>query len=85
VSGPFVVTTPDELRELIREAVRAELAEHRPAESEWVDTKQAAALLGRHEKTVAAMARRGELPAKRLGNQWRLKRADCLAKLAGLL
>jgi len=27
VSGPFVVTTPDELRELIREAVRAELAE----------------------------------------------------------
>jgi len=83
VSGPLIVTTPEELRELIREAVRAELAESGATDlpSEWVDTATAAEILGRHPKTVARMAKLGQLPAKRLGNQWRYKRVDCLAYL----
>lgn len=81
--GPVVVTTPEELLALIREGVRLELAAQQPPAAEWVDTSYTAAILGRHPKTVAAMARRGELPAKRLGNQWRFRRSDLDAHLNG--
>lgn len=34
---------------------------------------QASGLLGLHPKTVARMARRGELPAIRIGRYWRFR------------
>ncbi len=78
----LVVIEIDVLRELIREVVRDEHCETRPA-SEWVGTAAAARILQCHAKTVARMARRGEIPATRLGNQWRFRRADLDACLAG--
>lgn len=78
----LVVIEIDVLRELIREVVRDEHWETRPG-SEWVGTADAADILGYHPKTVAGMARRDEIPATRLGSQWRFRRADLDAHLAG--
>jgi excisionase family DNA binding protein len=78
----LVVIEVDLLRELLREVVRDEQGATLPA-NEWVRTAAAANILGRHPKTVARMARRGEIPATRLGNQWRFRRADLDAHLAG--
>ncbi len=78
----LVVMEVDVLRELIREVVRDEQGEALQA-NEWVGTTAAANIVGCHAKSVARMARRGELPATRLGNQWRFRRADLDAHLAG--
>jgi len=72
-----------ELVQLFEDAFRRVLSEQRPAESEWINTEAAAALIGEHPKTTARRARTGEIPAKRLGNQWRFRRSDVLASIEG--
>ena len=78
----LVVIEVDVLRELIRDVVRDEQGEA-PQANEWVGTAAAANILGCHAKTAARMARRGEIPATRLGSHWRFRRADLDAYLAG--
>lgn len=55
--------------------------ELRPAETEVLTTAQAAALLQTGDDVVAEMARSGELPARRVGGEWRFARAAILAWL----
>jgi len=72
----MVVIAADDLRELIRGEVRRLLEQWAPREPEWIDTAEAAKILGEHPKTTARRARNGDIPARRLGNQWRFRRAD---------
>jgi molybdopterin-binding protein len=46
-------------------------------------THQAAGLLRLHAKSVQSLARRGKLPAVRVGRKWLFPRAALLAKLGG--
>ena len=80
-----VVVSSDELRALIRAAVddalaaRASAANEAPAE--WLDARGAAAVLAVHPRTVAKLAKSGELPASRVGKLLRFRRADVAAFL----
>ena len=76
----LVVVDPVELATLIQQAVHEALDLREPA-PEWLDTSTAAALLGLHPKTVARMARKSEVPARRVGRSWRFKRSDVIALL----
>jgi excisionase family DNA binding protein len=41
-----------------------------------VNSRQAAELLGIHAKTLQAMARRGEVPAHRIGDLWKYRESE---------
>jgi excisionase family DNA binding protein len=41
-----------------------------------LDTEQAAALLHIHPKTLQRLARKGEVPAYRVGDLWRFRASD---------
>jgi excisionase family DNA binding protein len=45
--------------------------------------EEAAAYLRLHERTVGRLLKQGELPGVKVGRQWRLRRADLDAYLAG--
>lgn len=80
----LVVLTVEQLTAVVREAVRAELGDRaRDAEppSEWLDAEQAAAIVQVHARTMRNLAASGELPATRVGKQWRFRRADLDAYL----
>lgn len=82
MSSAVIVTTPEELRAIVRAEVRAALAEQRePEPAEWLDTAGAAELLGVHPRTIARMANRGELPCTRVGRLLRFERDELLAWL----
>ena len=80
-----IVTTPEELRAIVREAIDEALAVRRPAPSdtppEWIDTSVAAALLGVSTRQVAKMAKAGDLPHGNVGRLLRFRRSDVLALL----
>ena len=82
-AGAIIVVSPEELRDLVRTAVREALSAGRPAAepSEWLDAAGAAALLGVHRRTVTNLVKRGRLPASRVGRLLRIRRADVLAVL----
>jgi excisionase family DNA binding protein len=71
----LIVTTREQLSEIIRQAVRAELGGN-IAPAQWLDTTGAAAILRIHPKTVGRLARTGELQASRLGRSWRFRQSD---------
>ncbi|MGD9694803.1 MAG: helix-turn-helix domain-containing protein [Thermoleophilia bacterium] len=52
-------------------------------EREVLDLSEAAALLRVDEAVIRAAAEAGEIPARRLGDQWRLSRRALLAWLGG--
>lgn len=82
MSAPaIVVLEVEQLRSLIREAVRAELANVRQPE-EWLDVKGAAEYLGLCREYLCKLARRGEIPASRLGRDWRFRRSELDAHMA---
>ena len=59
-------------------------AEVRPdSETEVMTPRQLADLLQVDEPTVVELAERGELPARRVGREWRFARSAVLAWLAG--
>lgn len=65
-----------ELRALIREEIRAELAEQ-AAQSEWLSAYDAAQILGVHPKTLRKWIREKRLEATRAGDRhYRIRRAD---------
>ena len=79
---PVVVVTPNDLRELVRDAVREALAGRREQDTgEWVDAAGAAAILGVHVRTVGNLAKRSELPSSRVGRLLRFRHADVTAYL----
>jgi excisionase family DNA binding protein len=52
-----------------------------PAETEVLTSAQLAELLQVDEETVVELAERGELPARKLGDEWRFSRSAILAWL----
>lgn len=50
---------------------------------ELLTCAEAAAYLRVHERTVARLLTRGALPGVKVGRQWRLRKADLDAYLAG--
>jgi excisionase family DNA binding protein len=80
VSELAVTLTTEQLRELIRDAVRVELA-RQPDQSarEVLTLKEAAEFLDRHPKVVMQMVRAGTLPAHFISEREpRFKRAELL-------
>lgn len=77
-----IVTIPvDELQQLVRDAVRAELAEQRPAEDEWMDAEAVAKMLSVERTTVPTLCRRDGLPHYRPGRTYTFRRSEVLAWL----
>ncbi len=85
MSGPVILTTPEELTRIVRDAVREELATRAPstndAASEWIDTRVAADLLGVSTRQIAKMAKAGTLPHSNVGRLLKFRRSDVLAIL----
>lgn len=87
----MIVTSPDELRAIVRAAVEEALATRAangPPSGEWIDTGAAAALLGVSTRQVAKLAassrgRPALLASTRVGRLLRFRRADVLALLSG--
>ena len=50
-----------------------QMNERSPGFEPLLDSKEAARLLGIHSKTLQQMARRGEVPAVRVGRFWRFR------------
>lgn len=71
----------DDLRALVRDAVRAEIESH-SSEREVMTAKQVAELLGTHPVVVRRYVRTRGLPANKIGSSYRFKRADVLEWLA---
>jgi excisionase family DNA binding protein len=82
MSNTLVLIEAAALRELIREVLRESFDQWSPA-PEYLDSKQGAALVGLHPKTLAALARRGEIPGVRVGRAWRFRRRDLEIFMAG--
>lgn len=82
-AAAVIVVTPDELRELVRDAVRAELDAREAQESggEYLDAAATAKLLKVNRRTVTKLVSNGTLPAARLGRLYRFRRSDVLAVL----
>ena len=70
----MILLTPDELRQVVRDAVREALSEAKPPATELLTTEQAAAEMGVAPKTIRRRIRTGELRAERHGSRWRIRR-----------
>ena len=78
-------------QELVAEAIRAldtakmpvGFARPSPGTRDVLTTAQLAELLQTDEKTVRAIAQKGELPGRKVGRDWRFSRAGVLDWLAG--
>jgi excisionase family DNA binding protein len=66
-----IVVDPEELRELIQDAVNSAMA-GRSQPSEWIDARSAP--MG--AKAFQRLAREGALPAVKLGKKWQARRSD---------
>lgn len=76
-----LVLTPEEVRDLVRVAVREELEARADPARDILTAEDVAALLSVHVKTVAKLVVRDGLPARRLGREYRFCRADVVAWL----
>lgn len=72
----IVTLTIEELRELVRDAVRAELAAEPPEPAAMLSLTEAAAIARLHRRTLRKHAERGSLRASQIGRAWRVRRAD---------
>lgn len=79
-----VLTTPEELRTLIREAVAEALSakDRGGAVQEVLTSEQAGKLLGLHPKVVIGYVTSKGLPGQRLGRIWRFRRTELLEWMA---
>lgn len=75
---PLVMLSADELAQLVRDAVRAELGAAVIAAREILTRDEAAELLQVHPQVVLRLVRSDGLPASKVGPQYRFKRADVL-------
>lgn len=76
-----VTLTVDELRALVREAVREERSAPVEEAAEVLTREQVARLLQVNAHFVPKLIKQG-MPAHRLGEQWRFRRSEVLAWLA---
>ena len=81
----LVLVTAGELRALVAEEL-AKLHANAPANqdapaSEWLTAEDAAAFMNLHPRTLARMARRGELAVAKIGRHARYRRSDLAAFL----
>jgi hypothetical protein len=67
----LIVVDPEELRELIQDAVSCALAGHGQP-SEWLDARSAP--MG--ARAFQRLAREGAFPAVKLGKKWQARRSD---------
>lgn len=82
-AAAVTLLTAEQLRAIVREAVREELKLVRSEDSDVLDTEAAGELLRMHPAVVARRAKKHELPGHQLpGGQWRFRRAELLAWLA---
>jgi excisionase family DNA binding protein len=82
VSALAVTLTVDELHDLIRKAIRAEVSSQRE-EQEVLDRAKCAKLLDVTERTVVKWAEEDGMPGKKLpGGHWRFRRSLVLAWLS---
>jgi excisionase family DNA binding protein len=72
----IVQLTVADLKALIAEAVAEGAAKARPTELEYLTLAQAAKLLGCDERTVTTYIKTRELPAVKLGHEWRFASAE---------
>lgn len=74
-----VTLTVDELRALVRDAVRAELGERTETTAEIMTREQVAELLNVDVRTITNYVKKRGLPATKLGgNEWRFRRTEVL-------
>ena len=79
MSALAVTLTVDELRALVRDAVRAELGDRAEPESEFMTRDQVAELLHVDVRSVTNYVKKRGLPAMKLGgNEWRFRRSEVL-------
>lgn len=80
MSAPLVVLTPEQLEQLVRSAVRAELAAQRNPQPAQMSVLEAAHALGCTERHVRRLVRVGRIRATKLTNggssRVRIARAD---------
>ena len=77
-----LVLTAEEVRDLVRTAVREELASQQHPERDVLTAEHVADMLAVHVKTVAKLVVCDGLPARRLGREYRFNRDEVLAWLA---
>lgn len=77
----LVVATADQLRQIIREEVRAAFAEASPPDvADVLDTEGVARMLGVNPQTIPRLVKTKGLPSlRRIGTHYRFRRADVLA------
>lgn len=74
MSSMVVQLTTEQLEELVRKAVRAELGERQEA-PQYLKRAELAQVLGCSEKTILRLIKSEGLPAQRLGAEWRFELA----------
>lgn len=72
----IVQLTVGELKALIAEAVAAGAAHAHPEQLEYLTLAQAAKMMGCDERTVTTYVKTRELPATKLGHEWRFARQE---------
>jgi excisionase family DNA binding protein len=84
-TDPMIVTlTAEQLRDIVRAAVREELAATRSnVPAAMLTPSEVAKALRLSTRHVRNLLAEGELPAVRVGSRWRVKRTDVDAYLAG--
>lgn len=73
-----VTLTIDDFRSLVREVIRGELASLAGEAHDVMTRDEAAAMLKVHPKVLVTYVKRFNLPAKRLGREWRFRRSELL-------
>ena len=76
-----LVLTPEEVRDLVRKAVREELDARGDLNRDVLTAEEVAALLSVHPKTVTKLVTREGMPAHRLGREYRFSRSEITAWL----
>lgn len=78
----IVQLTVGQLRELIAEAVAEGAAKSKPEHLEYLTLAQAAKVMGCDERTVTTYVKTRELPATKLGHEWRFARQEITTWMA---
>lgn len=73
---PLIVTTPEQLRAIVREEVAAAMRDAR-TETAWLSPEQTACLLGlSNARSLSMLRRRDGLPAHPVGKSYRYDRTE---------
>lgn len=80
VAVRVITLTDAELEAMLERAAKAAVAAL--TVPEVLTAKEAGELLRLHEQTIQRMAKAGDLPGHRVGNEWRFRRSELLANLS---